>query len=233
MLLILSVFSLIYALFHGIGIMEIGSISDWVSSLSTLGTLCVAFVALRKAPEWMEHKHYDIVHDIVEEVIYNKLHRISAASFQLHRCINKNIAENKKILDDNYSLSEKHSEMASKLDSEMDAFTHEIHSISNGLNKIKRYNYIFSDYSNHMIDTLKSINNDYYNAYDNFLSLYFKIEDSGDLQEVEQQVKKSISEELTNISEKIKELAKRTSEFISLIYESNYPIDHFIKKNDQ
>ncbi|HEP1044910.1 TPA: hypothetical protein ACGD5E_004057 [Serratia marcescens] len=40
--------------------MEIGSISDWLSSLSTFGTLVIAGMAYRKAPDWFESKHNEV-----------------------------------------------------------------------------------------------------------------------------------------------------------------------------
>ncbi|WMT13512.1 hypothetical protein [Serratia fonticola] len=36
--------------------MEIGSLTDWISSLSTFGTFTIAYMAYRKAPEWLSQK---------------------------------------------------------------------------------------------------------------------------------------------------------------------------------
>lgn len=58
-LLFLSVFVICYAInFNGVKI-ELGSFSDWVSSLSTFGTLIVAFLAYKKAPEWINQKIHE------------------------------------------------------------------------------------------------------------------------------------------------------------------------------
>ncbi|MGS1414164.1 hypothetical protein [Serratia marcescens] len=62
--------------------MEIGSISDWVSSLSTFGTLVIAGMAYRKAPEWMAQKHYDVVSKVIEEAVYEDLRKLSSLSYQ-------------------------------------------------------------------------------------------------------------------------------------------------------
>lgn len=62
--------------------MEIGSLTDWVSSLSTAGTLVVACMAYRKAPEWMAQKHYDVVSKVIEEAVYEDLRKLSSLSFQ-------------------------------------------------------------------------------------------------------------------------------------------------------
>ncbi|MDR1843899.1 MAG: hypothetical protein LBR63_09005, partial [Citrobacter amalonaticus] len=49
------------AIFFGSANFQWGSFTDWISSLSTLGTFTVAYAAYKKAPEWMTQKHYDIV----------------------------------------------------------------------------------------------------------------------------------------------------------------------------
>ncbi|MDS0826516.1 hypothetical protein [Serratia marcescens] len=36
--------------------MELGSLTDWISSLSTAGTLLVAYMAYKKAPDWISTK---------------------------------------------------------------------------------------------------------------------------------------------------------------------------------
>ena len=46
---------------------ELGSFSDWVSSLSTFGTLIVAFLAYKKAPEWINQKMNEDAFSIAKE----------------------------------------------------------------------------------------------------------------------------------------------------------------------
>lgn len=36
--------------------MELGSLTDWISSLSTAGTLYIAYMAYKKAPDWISTK---------------------------------------------------------------------------------------------------------------------------------------------------------------------------------
>jgi len=43
--------------------MELGSLSDWISSLSTAGTLLIAYMAYRKAPDWFESKNNEARYD--------------------------------------------------------------------------------------------------------------------------------------------------------------------------
>ncbi|WP_440482874.1 hypothetical protein [Serratia marcescens] len=49
--------------------MEIGSISDWLSSLSTFGTLVIAGMAYRKAPDWFESKRNETSYDHAKKII--------------------------------------------------------------------------------------------------------------------------------------------------------------------
>ncbi|HID9395460.1 TPA: hypothetical protein ACXIY6_003750 [Serratia marcescens] len=39
--------------------MELGSLSDWISSLSTAGTLLVAYMAYKKAPKWLNQRMHE------------------------------------------------------------------------------------------------------------------------------------------------------------------------------
>lgn len=56
-LLILVVLLLIGVVFYNTDKkMELGSLSDWISSLSTAGTLLIAYMAYRKAPDWINTK---------------------------------------------------------------------------------------------------------------------------------------------------------------------------------
>ncbi|HBQ4376799.1 TPA: hypothetical protein MEX89_001453 [Klebsiella pneumoniae] len=68
-LLFLSVFVICYAIkFNGVKI-ELGSFSDWVSSLSTFGTLIVAFMAYKKAPEWINQKMNEDAFSIAKRIM--------------------------------------------------------------------------------------------------------------------------------------------------------------------
>ncbi|EMN1398475.1 hypothetical protein [Enterobacter hormaechei] len=55
-LLIISCLVLVKFLFSGSEGFVWGSVSDWVSSLSTLGTLYVAYLAYKNAPNWIKDK---------------------------------------------------------------------------------------------------------------------------------------------------------------------------------
>lgn len=49
--------------------MEYGSLSDWVSSLSTLGTFVIAAMAYKAAPDWISKKEHDLIFEIATEKI--------------------------------------------------------------------------------------------------------------------------------------------------------------------
>lgn len=49
------------------------NVSDWIGSLSTFCTLIVALIAFIKVPDWMNQKHYDFAHKIMNEIIHEDL----------------------------------------------------------------------------------------------------------------------------------------------------------------
>ncbi len=53
--------------------MELGSFSDWVSSLSTFGTLIVACMAYKKAPEWIDRRKHENAYDRAIHLIAKEL----------------------------------------------------------------------------------------------------------------------------------------------------------------
>lgn len=225
MLLILSVFILIYALFHGIGKMEIGSISDWVSSLSTLGTLYVAAVALRKAPEWLDQKKYNIAHEIIENSIYNNLQKVRTTSQQLKLLFNANTTESIKALDAGV-IHPSLEKIAYDLDSLIDDYSVVTYSIINDLNKICRNGYVLSEYSTNIINTLKESNINYQNIFNySFLTAFYEIES---LKGSSEEAKSLTKQEFKSVIKEVNELHKNLAKFTSKIYSDNYPFEYFI-----
>ncbi|HFL5870953.1 MULTISPECIES: hypothetical protein [Serratia] len=49
--------------------MELGSLTDWISSLSTAGTLLVAYMAYKKAPEWLKERNKQSGYDYALKII--------------------------------------------------------------------------------------------------------------------------------------------------------------------
>ncbi|MCF2265058.1 hypothetical protein LGR80_21740 [Enterobacter hormaechei subsp. xiangfangensis] len=68
-LFIVAILVLIKVLFSDFNGFEWGSVTDWVNSLSTLGTLGVAYAAYRKAPEWISQRKHDSAFDIAKKII--------------------------------------------------------------------------------------------------------------------------------------------------------------------
>jgi len=64
--------------------MEFGDFSDILSALSTFGTLCVAYIAFRKAPEWLHQKMDEQAFFIANELITNDFPTIRSS---LKECI--------------------------------------------------------------------------------------------------------------------------------------------------
>lgn len=58
-LITVAVFAFLKVLFSDTKALEWGSISDFISSISTFGTLLVAFFAYKAAPQWVKQKQYD------------------------------------------------------------------------------------------------------------------------------------------------------------------------------
>lgn len=68
-LLFLCVFIICYSIkFNGVKI-EFDSVSDWVSSLSTLGTLIVAYSAYKKAPEWLNQRMHEDAFSLAKKLM--------------------------------------------------------------------------------------------------------------------------------------------------------------------
>ncbi|POE40255.1 hypothetical protein [Pectobacterium odoriferum] len=53
------------------------NITDLISSLSTFGTLCVAYAAYRKAPDWIQQRKNESAYNIAFKLIDNEIPRLS------------------------------------------------------------------------------------------------------------------------------------------------------------
>ncbi|ROP61596.1 hypothetical protein EDF81_0067 [Enterobacter sp. BIGb0383] len=72
-LLIAAILVLIKILFSDMKGFEWGNVSSWVSACGTLGTLLIALMAYRKAPEWISQKKHDSAFDIAKKIIIEDL----------------------------------------------------------------------------------------------------------------------------------------------------------------
>lgn len=89
-LCIVGTLTLLKAVFTGA---EYGSVSDWVSSTSTFGTLIVALIALKKAPDWLGQKKHEDAYSLSKTLFLEQIPALSTAisnidksvrSFQVH-----------------------------------------------------------------------------------------------------------------------------------------------------
>jgi hypothetical protein len=60
---------LVLPIFNKEHVMEFGNFSDILSALSTFGTLCIAYIAFRKAPEWLHQKKNEDGYLLAKELI--------------------------------------------------------------------------------------------------------------------------------------------------------------------
>ncbi|WP_449547372.1 hypothetical protein [Lelliottia amnigena] len=72
-LLWLTIMILIKVLLSGNKGFEWGNVSDWVSSLSSIGTLYIAYQAYRKAPIWLNQRKHESAFDIAKTLIIDNI----------------------------------------------------------------------------------------------------------------------------------------------------------------
>ena len=72
-LLILAVLILIKFLFSNSEGFEWGSVSDWLSTASSAGTLYIAYLAYKNAPSWINQRKHDSAFEIAKKLIIDDL----------------------------------------------------------------------------------------------------------------------------------------------------------------
>ncbi|CAI0858395.1 Uncharacterised protein [Serratia quinivorans] len=205
--------------------MEIGSLTDWVSSLSTFGTLIVACMAYRKAPEWMAQKHYDVVSKVIEEAVYEDLRKLSSLSFQYK----SQIMNTSRILINAIKLKTgsppNSKEDLRKLENVLMDFFNLSYSIQNRLKAIPRYNYIITPYASNLIDEIKTAA-DYYNN----LQTQFEmaVHESDSMLYADAPAIELTTKEIKDIQRDSITYHRRLSEYIKSVYAENKSIAEFI-----
>lgn len=204
---------------------EWGSVSDWFSAFGTLGTLVVAVAAYRKAPEWMAQKHYDIVHGIIEKAVYNDLTLVSSSNkllkanlIILSRNLNRLLIERK-------VESEFITEVTNRTDTILADFFNNSYSVINQLNSITRNNFELSEYTQFIIDRLKSVSEKYNHIYWDYLTAR---EEIGSLVNADQQAIDLTSAEIKSIEERAINSATELDDLIKQIFADNLPVNSFI-----
>ncbi|MBK4470905.1 hypothetical protein JJQ32_06830 [Enterobacter hormaechei] len=225
LLLILSLLILTYALFSGLGKMEIGSISDWFSAIGTLGTLAVAVAAFRKAPDWMAQKHYDIVYGLIEKAVYKDLSQVKSSNIILRTLLITLCRNLNRFLMDRKPESEIISDMTNRMESVLEEFFNNSYLVINQLNSITRNDYKFSAYAQDILDKLKNISNQYHQIYMDYLVTRAEI---GSLLEADQQAIDITSQEIKEIENRALQVGSELDSYIKQIFDKNSPIRDFI-----
>lgn len=205
--------------------MEIGSLTDWISSLSTAGTLVVACMAYKKAPEWMAQKHYDIVSKVIEEAIYEDLRKLSSLSYQYKNQIVHTGLILKNSLSKKEGLPSNIEETLEKLEKLLMEFFNLSYSIQNRLKAIPRYNYVITPYALNVIDEIKKAADIYNNLQ---TQIEFAAHGVNSLVYADQQVIDSEKNEISDIQRESIELNMKLSDYIKSVYAENKTIAEFI-----
>lgn len=205
--------------------MELGSLTDWISSLSTAGTLLVAYMAYKKAPEWMAQKHYDVVSKVIEEAVYEDLRKLSSLSYQYKNQIMHTGLILKNCLSKKQRLPSNMEENSEKLEKILIEFFNLSYSIQNRLKSIPRYNYVITPYTLNVIDTIKK-------TADNYNNLQIQIEqvtpEVDALVYADDQAINLTKKEITEVQRESIDLNKNLADYIKSVYAENKSITEFI-----
>lgn len=158
LIIVVAVFlSVVLPIFNKDNVMDFGNSSDIVSAFGTLGTLAVAFIALRKAPEWMAQKNYDIVSKVIEEAVYEDLRKLTSLSNQYKILIVQTGMILKRYLNAKDELPSSMKETLDKVENSLVDFFNLSYSIQNRLKSVSRYNYVITPYTLNVAEEIKKL----------------------------------------------------------------------------
>lgn len=224
-LLWVATLALIKVLFSGSNGFEWGSVSDWLSSLATIGTLGIAIAAYKKAPEWLAQKQYDIAHQLIEDAIYNDLQQVRSASLILktrYLMFSRSLIS---VLNNNTLTPDSLTSAIISLDSLIDEYRSLGYSVINALNKIVRNGFELSEYSSKIINTLQEAEREYSDIYNAFFLAQAEVDS---LIHADIVAKDMTINEFKVIQKDAIKVHNMLSELTSTIYKNNYPINKFI-----
>ncbi|NIG74211.1 hypothetical protein F3J34_11445 [Klebsiella sp. Ap-873] len=207
--------------------MEWGSVSDWVSSLSTLGTLGVAFAAFKKAPEWMAQKQYDSAHKIIDDAIYRDIPKVGHCIFQyylqfIQECNNLNM-----VLDKKFDYNDIEEKMSFNIYEKYNQFNTLNKSTIDILKSVSRYGYELTDYALNIIKGLENYSSKIHKIQGDFETTRSDIQD---YIHVDTQVKRSKKKEIDKIIREVTIIFNDSYNFTSSIVRENRRITDFIIK---
>lgn len=224
-LFIVAIMTFLKVFTYGMNTMEFGSIADWISALSTLGTFAVAYVALRNAPDWIAQKHYDIAHAIIEDAVFKDLRKVRSSSLFLK-------AKMAMLCSNIIHVAERRGQYKNNFDTainEIDILLAQYHDLSysiiNQLKAISRTNYIESQYTLDIINFLKDAAEKYNN---NNVQLILANGEVMMLQKADASVIDDTIKEIMTIRNDVISLNQEISDFIKRIYSDNRPVNEFI-----
>ncbi|KEA51875.1 hypothetical protein DT73_13150 [Mangrovibacter sp. MFB070] len=209
-------------------VMEWGSVSDWLSSLSTFGTLIVAGMAYKKAPEWISQKRYDIVHSIIDDLIYTSMVDLANKDFHLMVKLTHFTSDLQSCLNEDRTALNSLDENFDYLQTIFFEFTNLSYSIVGKFNSVKRYNYSLSTHSENIIGKIK-LRSDMHRQY--YSDIYGLKTEVAMYIHADKDSKKPLAEKLINISKKLSDNHMKLYSQINELIKSNRPIDDFIIKN--
>lgn len=91
-LLVLSLWLVVNAALKGTtNHFDFGSLSDWVSSLSTFGTLVVAYMAYKAVPDWIKRKNVEDGSSIAIKLICKDINNAETEINRVSNCLNSMI----------------------------------------------------------------------------------------------------------------------------------------------
>lgn len=167
-LLFLTNLALIKFLFSDMKGFEWGSVTDWlsafagiISAIGTVATFWIAYKALKKAPEWMAQKHYDIAYSIIENAVFKDLSNVRSSSLHLKTRIVSLANKCKDVVIGKKEKSKLVGEMLEGVESNIDEFHRAAYSIINQLKSIERTDYKITEYTESIITVLKNAAQEY------------------------------------------------------------------------
>lgn len=209
-----------------------GSVSDWftaicslLSAVGTLGTLYVAYKALKKVPEWMAQKHYDIAYGHIEKSIFNDLPGIRSLSLHLHVRFITIIKNLKLAIEERKTINTFTHEAIENIDEMVNNFQQECNTITNQLNAVKRTNYELTEVALATVSLLSDASSSYYLIYEHLFETYnsLKYEYNGDIAQ-----KEIYMDKLQDLLNKSIANNSSISTYINEVYHGNMPISDFI-----
>ncbi|VEB98815.1 Uncharacterised protein [Cedecea lapagei] len=193
------------------------NITDILSALSTFGTLVVAYMAYKAAPDWFAQKSYVVATDTIDEIIYKDLKKLKTLSYKL--------TTNIKGLCHSSIMSIQGSSFTHTIDSNFNEtlnifmeFENLIFSMEDKIKSIARKKYLLSKNANATIDFISNSNNVYHNILDQMVNALAEIPYSDKNLEG---IFKKIREDTTSNHEKLKN-------HIDEIHKSNQPLHDLI-----